>query len=739
MGEAIPLDLTFTSTVREKYHIDMAGYDRSGRMTSESFALEPSDGWSDPLTEYFNSGLFSFMGGGLRTIPELGPDPKVMTLDLNEWVRFERPGHYRLTVTSSRVIAGKDAENPAGIHVPVSSNPVEFEILPANADWSSEIAATALAGLNSEDGERRLRAARALRFAGTDPAISAMVQRFRGDDFDAQYMFGLLGAPNRKLAVQLLEEGLADPRHPITPTYLRTLAVLAYRLDHPEPLPPAPTFHGGENETQIQDWEAATKERRQALRTYVERYLTILAGSVQARRGRELGEALSTILVEGAEAGLLKQPAFVRRLEQLRADMPALFLQLPEGARGSLLAFWWSYLRSAEMLPVLSALYDRTPNFTRGTYLNLIADLDPKAARELVLQDMRRKQPTLLYDEIRFLGEELLPAMDDALASRLEQAARENSPLLSTFAKLIQRHATGAIAPRVESAYSGLRQVEADCTIRGQLMAYFLRADFEFGRAALAKEQALPERDGSVGCAEIALATALPRDLPKVEELVFAELRSGDPRLVATAAAALRRGGSAATEEHLWEALRRWHSRWYNRADELRRPDDAQPSNAGNSTKAGKGSTGMIFCGSSSLRPGAKPEAIAGYELSDAIACGNGWLADGDKLAKLRALCVTQEQCERVEGYQAGWKTVPVVEIIVFDHEQVWPHFAQYEMQSLDSLWPKLKQWPKGTTLTCEPQFGPDQADHAESVVSEIQKFAQANGIVLNVRSEAGN
>jgi hypothetical protein len=42
IGEAIPLQLAFSSAVQERYQINMAQYDRSGRMNYEHFKLFPT-------------------------------------------------------------------------------------------------------------------------------------------------------------------------------------------------------------------------------------------------------------------------------------------------------------------------------------------------------------------------------------------------------------------------------------------------------------------------------------------------------------------------------------------------------------------------------------------------------------------------------------------------------------------------------------------------------------------------
>jgi hypothetical protein len=90
LGEVIPLELAFTSNSRDRYQLDMASYDRSGRLNEDKFVVEPSNGWDDPLDLYYRSYL-GFIGGGLRGSKVLNSEPAIISLELNEWVRFKAP------------------------------------------------------------------------------------------------------------------------------------------------------------------------------------------------------------------------------------------------------------------------------------------------------------------------------------------------------------------------------------------------------------------------------------------------------------------------------------------------------------------------------------------------------------------------------------------------------------------------------------------------------------------------
>lgn len=95
IGERISLQLEFTANPDAHLGVTTKSYDRSGRMSVESFEISPSSGFSDPLAAYFGGGM---MMGGMYTVQELSGKPYTMHLDMNEWVRFDTPGDYTVVV-----------------------------------------------------------------------------------------------------------------------------------------------------------------------------------------------------------------------------------------------------------------------------------------------------------------------------------------------------------------------------------------------------------------------------------------------------------------------------------------------------------------------------------------------------------------------------------------------------------------------------------------------------------------
>jgi hypothetical protein len=133
IGETIPLQLSFSSTVKDRYQVNMAQYDRSGRMEYEHFTLSPAESTVDPLVRYTS------VGGGITSFQFLRSAPWTIKLNLNEWVRFTQPGEYRLIVSSHRV-AVRDRSTPGGASpVTARSNEITLKIIAADPAWQTRV------------------------------------------------------------------------------------------------------------------------------------------------------------------------------------------------------------------------------------------------------------------------------------------------------------------------------------------------------------------------------------------------------------------------------------------------------------------------------------------------------------------------------------------------------------------------------------------------------------------------
>ena len=99
IGERIPVTLTYSNTSEARCQVWTAPYSRGYRIPDISFFVDgEAGGYCDPLFTFLT---IAFSGGGFGSYAELGTYSQ--TFDLNEWVRFDKPGTYRLYGTTGRM------------------------------------------------------------------------------------------------------------------------------------------------------------------------------------------------------------------------------------------------------------------------------------------------------------------------------------------------------------------------------------------------------------------------------------------------------------------------------------------------------------------------------------------------------------------------------------------------------------------------------------------------------------
>jgi hypothetical protein len=173
VGEAIPIELSFSASVPDTYDIESRNYDRSGRLDIEHFHVNPPG--RDPLLNYFAEG--AFFGGGLGGPRPLTSEAHVMREDLNEWVALDTPGHYTVYVTTNRVSRRTTGQNAT---VELRSNTLDFEMIAADRSWQEQTVRSAVSVLNNSGSkaEEQTAAIRTLRFLDTPESIHELVRMF---------------------------------------------------------------------------------------------------------------------------------------------------------------------------------------------------------------------------------------------------------------------------------------------------------------------------------------------------------------------------------------------------------------------------------------------------------------------------------------------------------------------------------------------------------------------------------
>lgn len=436
IGETIPLQLSFSSAVKDRYQVNMAQYDRSGRMEYEQFTVSPAEGAVDPLA---NRGLT--FGGGLTSYQFLSSVPWTIKLNLNEWVRFNEPGEYRLIISSRRV-GVRDRSNPAGSSpVTARANEITLKVIAADPAWQKQVFKDAVkkldapAPLKPEHMEQyatsRRQAMETLRFLGSADAAREMAKRMRGEDnngLDYICMLGLISSPERSVVRTAMEEALADPDHPIDGKFLYALRMVNSGANWPD-----------------SNW-------REAQQSVVEELLAALPG----KRGKALSVSLSTAVNQAWDINALPRET----TDKLISQLVSMFDQLPLNEQNTLLSFRWDKIKNPAMLPILKRYAQAYVDYPQmraepaynslqlsGNALRRWYELDPEGARKAFIAEISRPRPRFDARLLGLLPDKTLPEVDFELAEHF--LASDDLDGSSNLASLIARYATDAILPQI--------------------------------------------------------------------------------------------------------------------------------------------------------------------------------------------------------------------------------------------------------------------------------------------------
>lgn len=297
-GEIITLQLAFTSKSKGKYHMDTQTSGATGRVTRESFCLDPAGAGSDPLADYYGTSTFSVTPtNAAPPHTTLKKNPFRLDLDLNEWKSLP-PGNYRLVIETQRI--SQVTSTGELVPVIVRSNPVAFQVVEADSAWQDAQLAAAVKALDSGNAEQARHAAHVLRFLGTEAATHELATRYWSINREANggdMMFGLVGSPHRDMAIQEMRSAISDPQHPITREFLKTLSLL-------EAVTADPQFRAASNSAQTQEqYMQALQDEAATIDKLVTQHLTELSSTVTQKTGSALKVSMETLGQRQSTAG----------------------------------------------------------------------------------------------------------------------------------------------------------------------------------------------------------------------------------------------------------------------------------------------------------------------------------------------------------------------------------------------------------------------------------------------------
>jgi hypothetical protein len=385
-------------------------------------------------------------GPDYATFAPIGAQPVDLRITLNDWFRFDKPGHYSLKIESSRLFLDLPGpENPKRA-APVTTNAVEFDIVP----MTEEEEAREIARIRSE--ARAARSDKPLQnlayLTGDAAARDQAAQALR-----TMNSVDLLRFRNRDLVLRILDDGYLKPDAFVSGGTLRAMVALRNPRDKAE-----------------------------SSRILME-YLRRISEHLAVKKDRPRMSAAETILWQlNADHSLESQPEIARpAIAEVRA-------RLEESNFESTLRVFWPQLRDPSLIPALERLLNNPRLHGRGNgaqrrvVLDALFDLAPERSRVFVVAELQ--DPDGLRDAglLGRISDAELPDMDASLLSRVQalapiSAARDRSTLREQ-SKVLARFASAAILDDVLRLYQN-DSARWDSTIRAHFIAYFLRRQGE--------------------------------------------------------------------------------------------------------------------------------------------------------------------------------------------------------------------------------------------------------------------
>jgi len=713
-GEIIRVEFSFTSDLPNTYDLDGSSVDRVNSIARDKYFLDHKNGVVDPLRDYW-FGAVSIISSN----PTLSEKPHKRTFDLNEWFRFDQPGKFRLYVTAPRVLKKSRRQFSNGAEV--TSNIIEFEILPRDDEWAEQELQAITRLLDSSDPKTDRRPlCRRLRFLNTEAAASEMIRRFGAppDVCAFEYSIGLIGSAHRAFLVKEMERKLEEPEQIVSDLYLSTLSDLAALLQQKEPLPARAERLKDERQAKVaaEAWRKWWVSRQKLQLQYTER----LVSALPRKQGQARAIAvyiLPGMLRNNSLQSLQPSVTGPRRPEGLNSEIVkklaheiiAVFDDLPTNIQTGLLGYWWQLLADPAMLPILRRIFGADPvnnSSKEGVELRNLAlrrlyELAPDEGRKLILEELRRPNPTVNSATLGILPDKTLPELDDTLVENLE---KRNGDLF-ILSQLIERYATASASPRVKAFYSD-KAGQWACSIQSSLLAYLLRTDTAMGIDPIKQALAARGKEHTRCYVSLLIEVAKLRMTPDLEELAIEHLDDPDPEVVIQAASTLGQYGSIDAEKPLWQRLEKWLQEWKGRAEELPKNVDSSHPNFWHKQ--------------------------VGTALRQALSQSPAWLIDREKLERLRRSCLDKDELQQF-NYQAA-DLSGEIRIDFQPGYDGWGNaqVAHYQCNSLQALKMKLSQFPKNTTFTWN-SYSQDQ-EASERVFSELKTFIEGKGMKLEKR-----
>lgn len=552
-GEEIPATLLFSNKSAQPYHTWTGTYDRSGRIEDIAFYAQDETGRqvADPLGWYFrrNFGL----GGGIGNYADLGGWNT--TLPVNEWLRFDHPGTYKLWARSGRVQHGvyrqTGPETRPAIELVTDRITITIDPLtPQDEQGVLDPARKAIAAAAAKKDDSSLGAMFSIPDQELDkslfklaylrtPAADQLLLPFIGNNnLGSCAAAGLLGAVDPKAEAPVLLEGVRHGQPLPNDFVIRVyMALKTYGSDMPLGMV---IYQDGKPLTSPDDPQQIARDE-------------ILTAARLASAGND---AIAASTVWTTFQLHPQDPA-------ARAELAKHQLALSAAQRAELIQRWTGEIYEtdndpsmaqqmagnnvggADLLPVVRQMAT-APDFNPYA-LQVLAHVAPDEARTLIVADIKRDHSLYLNKaKVHFptpIGLDALPVQPiPGLSATFRHRMQDPSEDADLLLPLVDRYGADDLLPDVKRYYQPLIG-DLSCEAEGACLRFWIRHEPQSGLGALQK--ALHARHFTHCYATLLEDVLKDHWNERAEPMVVKDLGDPDPDFVLSAIKTLKSRGSA--------------------------------------------------------------------------------------------------------------------------------------------------------------------------------------------------
>lgn len=631
IGEPIEIQISYSTKIEKKY---------LGSWTSPSPGLEGvtptltrTDGVVDlrAVRDYM-----SFAGSIFSSIGFLGSEPVTQRLELGDWYRFQKPGHYAVMIRSGEVSRAKRAEEGGGRdQLSLESDPLEFDVVATDPAWSmSELAEIERTLENKEDPER-YRALHRLILLDTPPSIRKLVQLYLSkadvthNSGDVVYR-SLRESSQIDVIIPLLETALSDPQVEPREGIADLLAGLQARKKL-ELMPPRAQDPVGQTE-----WKDRYDARTKVFQEYLAKANALLLQSIEQRSGPARATAIYQAWFT-AERQNASKPVEPEILTRLRFEVLSAALELGPGERVQILYSMWARQSHGELRPIVVSLAKsqrKEDSFYIDEGYKFWCEAWPQECSSVILSDAIHPGTPTSKNAVFLMAESEHPELDEILSARLKDPGMlQDSWESQKAAAIILRAGSRQLRPAVDEFLDKyVAQPRYGCEIEGYLIGYLFRTALADATKRFAEEIG----SGNHPCANQLLRTLdTVRYSDELIPLATKALDSDDLGSAAMAVTFLGLRGAATVEPALWERLSKLREKWRERAAELRGAD-----------------TGILDGGVREQAAQLERARTVQLEqtLVSALVTGANWKLTSREQDQLREGCLTEECRDIADG-----------------------------------------------------------------------------------------